>query len=230
MGHEISEEEKITEEQIQGKSWYLKTKNVPFVELLFRRFFCHLCACSSHKHSLSLSHTNPKTDTYTVHGWKGLRGWKCFFLTNCDLITQTFKVFLWSLWVFTTGNDGLYSRNVFCTFCFFSIRFEKVAFFKSKRDLGKFYPKGSTKINKSAPRKKAEDRSPPPVPCALLPLLVSFTTAFSSLLLLHSLIILCYCLLLEWSPPPLPSALLLPLLVSFTTAFSPPLSPRVVAP
>jgi len=38
MGHEISEKEENTEKHIQGKSWYRKTKNVQFVELMFCRF------------------------------------------------------------------------------------------------------------------------------------------------------------------------------------------------
>ena len=38
MGHGISEKEENTEKQIQEKSWSRKTKNVQFVELLFRRF------------------------------------------------------------------------------------------------------------------------------------------------------------------------------------------------
>jgi hypothetical protein len=60
MGQDIPEKEENTEKQIQGKSWYRKTKNVQFVQLLFFAGFCQLRACISQAH------------THTINGWKGI--------------------------------------------------------------------------------------------------------------------------------------------------------------
>ena len=54
MGHEISEKEENTEKQIQGKSWYRKTKNVQSVELLFRRFLSLARVHFTHTHTHTL--------------------------------------------------------------------------------------------------------------------------------------------------------------------------------
>jgi hypothetical protein len=50
MGHEISEEEKNTEKQIQGKSWSRKQRMSDLSNFCFAGF-CHLRACISHTHT-----------------------------------------------------------------------------------------------------------------------------------------------------------------------------------
>jgi hypothetical protein len=51
MGHDISDKKEGTEKQIQGKSWYRKTKNVQFVELWFRRFLSLALVQFTHTHN-----------------------------------------------------------------------------------------------------------------------------------------------------------------------------------
>ena len=47
----ISEKKEDTEKQIQGQSWYRKTKNVQFVELLFHRFLSLARVQFTHTHT-----------------------------------------------------------------------------------------------------------------------------------------------------------------------------------
>ena len=95
MGHEISEKEEKSEKQIQGKSWYRKTKNVQFVELMFCRF-------------LSLAHVHfTSAHTQYMDGRA--------FLTYRDLITQAFKVYLWSLnWALIDSWRGVSALPLKC--------------------------------------------------------------------------------------------------------------------